>query len=80
MRQTKRTCVILYNSRQEFIKLWESKRQNRTSSVDWTVVVELETQSIESINFTTTIWKDELQDKLAEMSDQLNKINADNKQ
>ena len=55
-------------------------RQNRTLSVAESAVVELETQSIESADFTTTTWKDGLQKTLAVTSDRLNEKITENKQ
>ena len=60
-------------------KIQESKRQNRATSETTTATVEQETKSIESVDFTTSTLKDELQDKLIRPSNKLNATIAANK-
>lgn len=55
-------------------KTLRNKWQNGNPSVAKPVVLKLETQSSESALFTTTIWKDRLQDKLADRLFWLQKI------
>ena len=55
------------------------KRQNRTLSVIKPVAIKLETQSLESVDFTITTWKNELQDKLVETSYRLNETIVEKK-
>ena len=57
----------------------EKKRQNRTLSVIKPVTIKLETQSLESVDFTITTWKNELQDKLVETSYRLNETIVEKK-
>ena len=61
-RKSKRLCVVLYNANNEFPKIRENKRQNITPSVTEPAIVEQETQSIDSVDFTTSTWKDGLQE------------------
>ena len=77
---TKHSCVIFYNLQQEFPKLQENKQKNRTSSVVEPVVVELESQSLESADFPTVIQKDTLQDKIVETSNRINETITENRQ
>ena len=44
------------------------------------VTIKLETQSLESVDFTITTGKNELQDKLVEISYRLNEIIVEKKQ
>ena len=55
------------------------KRQSRTLSVIKPVEIKLETQSLESVDFTITTWKNELQDKLVETSYRLNETIVEKK-
>ena len=57
----------------------ENKRQNRSPSEITTATVEKDTQSIESVDFTISTWKYELQDKIDETSNELNATIATNK-
>ena len=57
-RQSKRPCVVLYGANNVFPLIGENKRQNRAPPETTTSTVEQETQSIESVDFTTSIWKD----------------------
>ena len=54
-----------------FPKTYENKRQNRTPSIAEPATVEQETQSVESVDFTTATWKEKLQEK-SKKPDRLN--------
>ena len=71
-------CTIWSEQRFPFKK--GKQKQNRAPPETTTSTVEQETQSIESVDFTTSTWKDELQDRLDETSNKLNVTIATNKQ
>ena len=54
--------VVLYNANNEFPNIRENKRQNITPSVTEPAIVEQETQSIDSVDLTSSTWKDGLQE------------------
>ena len=78
-RQSKIICVLLYNANNEVPKIGENKSQNRNQPVNASTTVEQEIHSIKSIDFTTSIWKDELQEKIDETSYKLNETITANK-
>ena len=78
-RQSKRPCVVLYGANNVFPPIRDTKRQNRAPTNNTTTTIEQDSQSIESVDFTTSTWKDELQDKLDETSNKLNATIAANK-
>ena len=61
-------------------KTSRKQTKNRTSSVVEPVVVELESQSLESADFPTVIQKDTLQDKIVETSNRINETITENRQ
>ena len=68
-RQTKRPCIVIYDSQKEFLNIWENKK----TFCDWTIIF-WTWNTVYWINeFTTTICKDKLQEQLSDISDLLKK-------
>ena len=78
-RQSNIIYVLLYNANNEIPKIGENKSQNRNQPVNASTTVEQEIHSIESVDFTTSTWKDKLQEKIDETSYKLNETITANK-